>query len=253
MKVPYIGITGFMTSTEVGSVLNSFPANVKRKVMIGVLAGLKSLRGKTNKWPGRYPKVEEIKNIFIDHPAALNLIHYNTKEPDSLLAQLLVMTKLGGPNLHGFQLNMAWPSKKVLVYYRRQCPEKQIVLQIGNKAIELVMKSPEILANHVERYSGVVDYVLLDPSGGLGKPFDVAEIRSYLEAIEAKKTEIGLGTAGGLSAQTLDILEPLAKEFPNLSIDAEGKLRNKEDDSLNVAEAIAYSLKSLDLFESNKQ
>ncbi len=253
MKVPYIGITGFMTSFEVKLVLNSFPSDVKRKVMIGVLAGLKSLRGETNKWPGRYPKVEEIKNIFIDDPVALNLIHYNSKEPDSLLDQLLKMTEFGGPYLNGFQLNMAWPPKKTIERYKKMNPGKQIILQVGGMAFEFIMNSPTVLANHIERYSETIDYVLLDPSGGLGKEFDPEKIRPYLEAIFKEKIDIGVGVAGGLSPSSLGILEPLVKDFPNLCIDAEGKLRNKEDDSLNIAASTNYLLKSLELFESSKQ
>ena len=245
MKVPYIGITGFMTRYEVLSVLSSYPLHAPRKVMIGVLASLKSLRGEINKRPMRYPKAEEIKNIFIEHPLALNLIHYNTKEPDTLLSQLLKMTEFGGPNFHGFQLNMAWPVLKTLKLYKKQHPEKQIVLQVGHKAMELVMKSPSILANHVERYEGFVDYVLLDPSGGLGKPFDVEEMRKYLEAISSRNLEIGLVVAGGLSPTTLDTIEPLIKT--NISSDAEGRLRNK-DDSLDLIVAIQYLLKSLQMF-----
>lgn len=98
---PYIGITGFMSSDEVRLILdtfiksrpwvrNSFGQTVfrgknDRILMVGVLASMKTLYGKTNKWPNRYPKIEDIKNIFLcNSKHLLNLIHYGTKHAETL-------------------------------------------------------------------------------------------------------------------------------------------------------------------------
>ncbi len=236
MRKPYIGITGFMSLSDALQVLDAIPENADRLVMIGVLASLKTMRGIQNKWPNRYPTMDRIAGIFPDHPLALNLIHYNTKEKDTLCDQLVAMTEFGGANMHGFQLNIAWPSLDVLGEYRQKHPTKQIVLQIGGHAFEMVNHSPEQLAARVAEYEGITEYVLLDPSGGYGKPFDPERARDYLLALKAQNLEIGLGVAGGLSPTTLDLVRQLAKEFTDLSIDAEGRLRTQEDHlDLNVA------------------
>lgn len=247
MRKPYIGITGFMSLGDALHVLDTVPANVNRLVMVGVLASLKTMRGTQNKWPNRYPAMDKIADIFPAHPLALNLIHYNTKEKETLGDQLVAMTKFGGANMRGFQLNIAWPSLDVLAEYKRAYPAKQIVLQVGGHAFEMVNHSLEQLASRVAEYDGVVEYVLLDPSGGYGKLFHPGRARDYILALKAQNLRMGIGVAGGLSPTTLDLVEPLAREFPDISIDAEGRLRTQEDHlDLNVANE--YLRKALAMF-----
>lgn len=247
MRKPYIGITGFMSLGDTLYVLKVVPANTDRMVMVGVLASLKTMRGIQNKWPNRYPTMDKIVGIFPDHPQALNLIHYNTKEKETLGDQLVAMTGFGGVNMHGFQLNIAWPALDVLAEYKKAYPAKQIVLQVGGHAFGMVGHSPDQLAARVAEYDEVAEYVLLDPSGGYGKPFDPERARDYLLALEAKNLGMGLGVAGGLSPTTLDLVEPLAREFPDLSIDAEGRLRTQED-HLDLAVSSEYLHKAYAMF-----
>ncbi|MDI6734376.1 MAG: hypothetical protein QMD50_02710 [Patescibacteria group bacterium] len=53
--------------------------------------------------------------------------------------------------------------------------------------------------------------------------------------------------AGGLQAKNLDLLKPLIKEFPELSIDAEGKLRD-EKDKLDFIAVKKYLEKAKEIF-----
>jgi len=248
MRKSYIGITGFMSSDEVRRVLMSVPLDIRRLIMIGVLASSKTIRGLKNKWPNRYPEMDRIANIFPIDLVALNLIHYHTKEEDTLGVQLIAMTEFGGVNFHGFQLNIAWPSLQVLTQYRKLYPSKQIVLQVGRHAFKMVGDSPERLAKKVAEYDGVTDYVLLDPSGGRGKSLDQERMQDYLRALTALNLEMGLGVAGGLGPDTLHLVELLAKEFPDLSTDAEGLLRDKKD-RLNTGKAKQYVAKTLEIFK----
>ncbi|MFA6515036.1 MAG: hypothetical protein WCT42_02095 [Candidatus Paceibacterota bacterium] len=248
-KKPYIGITGFMSPEEVSDTLKGINfQKANRLLMVGVLASSKSLKGITNKWPGRYPSISEMENIFLDNENCLNLVHFNTKEPENLLSQLLEVTDYSGENFNGFQLNIAWPSVRVLEAYKKFYEKKCIVLQIGGDAFNEVSHSPQKLADKVHReYADLIDYVLLDPSDGTGKPFDPIIAKNYLEALGAKRNNFGLGVAGGLSPTTLNLVEPLVKDFPELCIDAEGRLRTIEDE-LDVQIAIDYVQKSLKLF-----
>lgn len=247
-KKPYIGVTGFMFPDQVVAALESADfKKADRLLMVGVLASSKTIQGLTNKWPHRYPEFERIKDIFQDHESCLNLIHYNTKEPETLTEQLLKVTDVAGPNLHGFQLNIAWPNPLSIQKYKDEHPDKVIVLQVGGGAFSMINHSPEMLEDMVKSYLGIADYVLLDPSGGLGQELNPFVMRGYLSAIEKHEKEIGLGVAGGLSSTTLNLIEPLVKYFPNLSMDAEGRLRTAEDnlDKLKVKD---YLQKSLDMF-----
>ncbi len=250
-KKPYIGITGFMSSQEVKTIIENTALSLSgRLLMVGVLASSKTIEGIPNKWPGRYPANNAIHDIFLDDDRCLNLIHYNTKEPDSLASQLTTMTALAGKKLNGFQLNIAWPDPSILDAYKKSHPEKVFVLQIGSRAFEMVNNSPEALARKVNsEYAGIADYVLLDPSGGLGIPFDSAIANDYLSALSEGSHEFGLGVAGGLSSSTLNLIEPLIEDYPSLSIDAEGRLRSPQpEDALQIEAAIQYVQNALELF-----
>ncbi len=248
---PYVGITGFMSSAEVTTVLNLVDEkqSAERQIMVGVLASLKTIRGEKNKWPGRYPKTNDIKDIFLDDARALNLVHYNTKEPESLYSQLTMMTGVGGRLLHGFQLNIPWPNPTELERYVESHYGKMIVLQVGAGAYEMVERSPKALAAKIrDEYDDLIDYVLLDPSGGAGKPFDLGVARDQIEKITAKCSAL-VGVAGGLHGNNLESLDSLISDFPELSIDAEGQLRTPQPgDTLDMAKASTYITRSFEMF-----
>src|SRR3972149_8500326 len=106
----YIGVTGFTQKRDAECVLEMYDSlehEPLRKLMIGVLASKKTLNGLPGKYPKRYPATKDIAAIFPDHPYAVNFIHFTTDTPESLRDDLTRLTALGGPNFHGFQLNMA--------------------------------------------------------------------------------------------------------------------------------------------------
>lgn len=252
---PYIGITGFTHRDQINAVVHdALPVDTDRLVMAGVLVSNRTLRGETNKWPNRYPKPEGLKDIFPRYNCLLNLIHFNTKEPDKLLDDMCKAQDLAGPNCDGFQLNIAWPDKKVLEQYktRAQFKRKVVVLQCGARAIQEA-GSPGNLGLRLHQYDGLIDYVLLDPSGGLGKEFHEAEMHAMLYYAREYTWPItfGLGVAGGFHAGNLERLQPLLKEF-DLSIDAEGKLRG-QDDHLDMAAASLYLRKADQLFRQYRK
>jgi hypothetical protein len=236
---PYIGITGFTKPEEVVVALDVFP-HCDRKLMVGVLASWKSLRGFTmkSKWGKRTPPAENISGLFIDDDRAVNLVHISTKE-ETLLADMLYIRQIAGPNFHGFQLNSTWPETQVINRYRvGEKRPSRVVLQIGQKAFDTVGNTPQGVVDALRQYVGIVDDILLDPSGGQGEPFNTERAREYLSAIAEQGWNFGLGVAGGLGSDSLDLVEPLIAEFPDINIDAEGRLRNEEQDlDLNLVKA----------------
>lgn len=249
MAKPYIGVTGFMSKEEVEQVLESVPTFTERKLMIGVLVSSKTMQGLPNKFPNRYPAAGKIAEIFPAHRSVLNLVHFNTKEPDQLLDQMFMVTELGGENFHGFQLNIKWPNPHTLEQYKKQCPGKTLVLQCGETALGSVECDPEKLVASAKNYQDICEYLLIDPSGGLGRAFNPEKGLEYLRGLKAGIKNMSFGIAGGLSPLMLeDLLLPVLAEFPDVSIDAEGRLRG-ENDQLNVWKAKRFVSASYVLFK----
>ena len=238
---PYIGITGFMSRGEIELALAVLPRGTDQLVMVGVLASSKTLRGIPNRWLHRYPLMAELAGIFPAGRNTLNLIHFNTKDRESLFVDMCHVQALAGSYCHGFQLNIVWPDKGTLTRYRDHAPRGRntIVLQCGEKALEEIDRTPAKLVKRVREYEGLIDYVLIDPSGGLGLEFDEMFAHNCLFALSRDGPEsIGVGIAGGLHADNIARLHGLLGAF-EFSIDAEGRLRDK-DDNLNIAAAQAY-------------
>lgn len=246
---PYIGITGFTKKHEVLSALNVFPNQIDRLLMVGILASWKSLRGTPLKpiWQKQTPSSEVIKDLFPENNKALNLVHLSTGG-STLLADMLKIHKLAGKNFHGFQLNMAWPEIRSLDEYRMAVElDYRLVLQIGRVAMARVGDTPQGMIKMLYHYHPVINDILLDPSSGRGQAFDPKGAEDLLSAIADKRWGLGLGVAGGLGPDSLDLIQPLIEKFPNLNIDAQGRLRDSEND-LDLNKVKTYLNKASELF-----
>lgn len=239
---PYIGVTGFMNSHEVGAILWSLPKTSHHRLMAGVLASSKTVRGQPNRWPGRFPTMDTIGDIFLPHPRVLNLVHYSTDTPESLAAECRTVLQLAGPHCHGLQLNVRWPDPAQLVDLRLACPRAKVILQLGSKAMAEEGDDPErIIERLVYGYHDLLDGVLFDPSGGLGQPFNPAVATCFIQLAREMGLDCALGVAGGLAPETIALLAPVVKILPTVSIDAEGRLRTPPpEDALDIDRASAY-------------
>lgn len=241
---PYIGVTGFMSRDEVVQALKYVSNETAYRLMVGVLMSSKTLAGQANKWPGRYPKKEAVADIFVDDPRALNLIHYNTDNPEMLVHEVRQIVALAGPHLDGFQFNVAWPAPSQIEQIREMYPDLYLLLQIGGRAMEEVLSlglhTGEHLKERIGWYLPFIDAVLVDPSGGKGELLSAAGCHAWIRA--AKEVHgLEIGVAGGLGPVTTHVIEPLTKEFPGLNIDAEGRLRTpKPEDALDMRAVEQY-------------
>jgi hypothetical protein len=261
---PYIGITGFMNDTEIEAVASGYDgAHRDPFIMAGILVSSKTFLGKSNKWPNRYPDFHAIRTMLAYGKSAdlrdIDFyIHYNTDCRDErLLFELLALVG-AYPSITGLQLNIAWPDPKVLHAFADMTADRyRIILQIGIGAMSDIGFDPQILVSRLNSYIPsvpVIDYVLLDPSGGYGKPMDVQMAEKYLDQIYAKDLHkrFGIGIAGGLCAENVAGIASLIKKFPGLCIDAEGKLRDG-DDRLSVRSAVNYANKALELYRQARE
>ncbi len=244
MMTPYIGVTGFTAHDEVASVLAEMPDTPGRLVMCGVLLSNAMLSGGRSDAPNRCPSPGDIAEIFSDDPRCLNLVHYRPRAGDDLAEALGRATEIGGPNCHGVQINatrgVPWPDLASLAEYRDRWQARRIVLQVGREAMASTGGDPIGVAQRCAPYAGIVTDALVDASEGLGRPLDAARSAEYLSAIQDAAPDMGLVVAGGLHAGNIDeLLSPLLPRWVNVSVDAEGRLRDS-DDRLDVRSAAAY-------------
>lgn len=254
-RMPYIGVTGITDEEQAHLLcmrLGEHEDRINgtltpgRRLMLGVLVSDKTLRGESNKHPKRFPPIGWLPRIFktaSDSGDALTLriVHYNTHDPAALADQLIrLYNEYGGVNMNGIQLNVCWPDPRQIEKYLGEVPSThRIILQIGSRAMQDV-SAYEIGARVKDYYSGLITDILVDPSGGLGLQADLRNCGQILEEVcDQTQGNIGLGFAGGLSGESKALLRHLYWNFPTVSIDAEGRLRD-DNDHLDIEKTIEY-------------
>lgn len=255
---PYIGITGLTSEEETVFCLKQIPKTPMRRFMAGVLLSSKTINGGTNKYPVRYPHYKSISKIFVSDERCLNMIHYVTDDKSTLVQQLCDAAEIGGRHCHGFQLNIVWPDIHDLMEAKKLLPDHKFVIQCSGSAIRKIedrlnFNTAVNLKHMIDLYNdaGVIDYMLIDPSGGRGISFDAEKSIALLKP-HLNQSRYGIGVAGGLKAQTIQNLIPVLTEVPHLMWDAEGGLRT-EDDVLDWSEAQQYLKLSFGLDELIKR
>lgn len=213
----------------------------KRKVMIGTMAGHFTLRPEKEDPGGQrgvFPTREEISRPFTDDPDVLNTIHfadlYRPREAQTILEDLELVVQYGGEHLHAIQLDVTWPNPEEIITFKDRHPDLAIVLQLGKFSFQEVNDDPEQMVERLRAYGDAVDYALLDMSMGKGQGLDPQGLLPFLRLIRRELPGLGLAVAGGLGPDSMDALEPIAKEFPDISIDAQGRLKpaNAKRDAL---------------------
>lgn len=259
MKNPYIGVTGFTDSDQVRLMLDTFQKNKRlgsqRKFHIGVMMSFNTLHGLPSRFTDSFAKSTAIRDIF---PAGsrneiMNCIHYADYRHDpNLRYPLSNAIGFGGPHLNAVQLDMIWPDPNEIAEALAHSDRKlDIILQVGRHAFDRVGSDIPRLLNELARYSDVVTHVLLDKSMGKGISLDTDELLPFIRAIRDNLPDYQIVVAGGLGPQTLHLLQPIIEEFPDVSIDAEGRLRASGNnvDPLDLPITGEYLAKALQLLK----
>lgn len=231
-RKPYIGVTGIATPEEARFLSQAFDRHLpaSHQGMAGVLVSSRTLSG-ANEKVEKYPPLDSIPAIFAEtKAAAFNTIHFRTKQPESLVEDV---TRLFDHNhlydariATGIQLNMLWPDPAHLDQIKNRMPDLQIVLQLGTRALN--QSSRMDIANSLTEYADLVDYVLLDPSGGIGRPFDTDDLVPYFQTSRHMLPGQPIIFAGGFN--NLNVTSRLTYLYNRIQttdfgIDAEGGLR----------------------------
>lgn len=255
----YVGVAAPSTAIEVAALADAaieagFPDGVR--FMSGPLVSRKSLLGRPVDTPARYPERGSMRSLMCDPsesrpgvlPEVWNVIHFNSRDP-RLYKQLVMIAEIS-PLVGGVQLNIAWPCPHQLAMFRDIHPRVQLILQIGNAAFNAIDRGSANLVECLRPYEGICEYALFDPSGGEGRPFDIDEASSVLSALVDSRLEMAWGVTGGLCAENVGRLAPLLDIYPQLSWDAEGKLRTPATDVLDLLACQRFLAASAQLLSS---
>lgn len=238
----YTGVAGIMTPGEGLAIHRGRRSGVLRPIGLGVLASAKTLFMGGNKHPNRYPRPENIGAIFRTRsPFALNFIHYAPLPFDEQVAsnlaipplheQLAHAFSLGGAFCDGIQVNAPWPDPIEIRKFACAHPQARIILQVKRPAT----RYDEPIGSRLEQYAWAITDILLDESGGTGKGLsavEAEEVMRLISELEARFPHLGIGVAGALCADELEYGTGTGRVFrskPDLSIDAEGLLRDIHD------------------------
>ena len=146
---------------------------------------------------------------------------------------------------------MIWPDPgQIAEGIHRSRKQIEIILQIGKNALEEANNDPEAVVEKLVDYEDVIHRVLLDKSMGKGLGMDAAALMPFARAIRENFPSLGLGAAGGLGPETMHLVAPLVRMFPDISIDAQGRLRPSGSalDPIDWSMASAYLIKTLPIF-----
>lgn len=260
--LPYVGVTGFTTPDEVHQLLAQLADGYQnrleaRPLMVGVLVNSRTLTGKNpEKQSPRYPTLDDVKPIFEQaqrqgDKMTLRLVHFNTKTPQSLGDELKQLAEHCGWQMEGVQLNVCWPDpdqlKDALKDFRR------VVLQIGKEAYQECIYTWKSISLCLNAYKGLITDILIDPSGGRGVLVNLEHMPRTLADIKEKHPNLGIGVAGGLDKKTSKSLAPLFAEFPDLSVDAESRLRSEDDTHLDIVKTREYVKSVFDVVQKERR
>jgi hypothetical protein len=255
MPTRYVGITDFTKFVQVQCMLRVFRRHLwkhsKLKLAVGVMMSRKTLRGLPTRWAAAFPANNVIADIFgLD--TVLNCLHYADyrSPPDDLVSCLTDAIGWGGIGIRAVQLDMTWPDPGQVahaVHTSRKTLE--VILQVGTTAFEDAGNEPQEIANRLRDYETIISHVLLDRSVGQGIPLEPDVLLPFIRVIRQEFPALGIVVAGGLGPGTLGALCPILAEFPEISIDAQGRLRPSGNslDRINWEFAKQYLIGALGL------
>lgn len=253
MKIPYIGITDFMTFEQVLHMRRVLKSNIKsgqqRRLHVGVMMSRKTLNGLETKWTDAFPPKETIEHIF-SRDDVMNCLHYADYKSVDVWQNLLMAISWGGVGINALQLDMVWPDpgqiERAVVSSQKHL---EVILQVGQDAIDQAHNNPQEVVQRLRDYRGIIEYVLLDKSMGRGVGMDARGLIPFVHAIKEALPTISIAVAGGLGPNSVKLVEPLIEQFPDISIDAQSKLRPSGDalDPIDWSMAEEYLIKALEL------
>ncbi|HUC96207.1 MAG TPA: hypothetical protein VMR16_00895 [Candidatus Saccharimonadales bacterium] len=180
-------------------------------------------------------------SIFQAEPMPL-IVHYNTDHPEVVGEQLNrailpIHSSVDGIQVNGLDFGEQMDSLSSFRVGNPNLMSIPLIVQINKNLLDEY--TPSQLAAKIKQqfygdrvnYSncnGVISYVWLDPSGGLGNQFDPEKMIDYISAIRQETPQIGIGVAGGLDYSNLSSrMLPILEKHPDISWDTQSGVQNE--------------------------
>jgi phosphoribosylanthranilate isomerase len=253
----YVGVSGISSVREAEEVVDAFYTDAgfsamgSHVPMMGFQVSYKCLERGYSEGNNRVPMLDELPNILkAVEGKVFSTVHYYTKNKDSLLKE--VWKVLNTESIYyrvlvgGLQINGVLPTPEQFGSIKHAFPELKLILQLSPKTVG-TMHVNDIAKSLSNDYAGV-DYVLIDPSMGTGKEFDVNVAVETYHMLRTNCISAGIVFAGGLNGSNVSSkVRSVSKAIgtTEFSIDAEGGLRDRlgdgyGNDALNMEKVRAY-------------
>lgn len=247
---PYIGITGAASREEVESIIQEFnmagyTMNTPHIPMLGFLVKDKNLNELNTPVGNRYPRFNDIRDLLEQAKGrVLTMIHYcPSKDPLVRLPLPLAIDQIfkkvqmfyDDGLCMSVQLNISWPDDVEVKSIKDNYRDMQIVFQLRKQMIQ--DESRKVIVEKLKKYDSCLSYVLIDPSAGKGREFDIDESTALYHEIKQQLPDLTVGFAGGLAGQ--NCVEKLGKiimalQSSDFCIDSESGVRDKQADTLKI-------------------
>jgi hypothetical protein len=250
-NVPYVGVAGFMTAEEIVRAVETIPSGVRHPLAIGILTSAKTLRGEANKYPNRYPQVANIpaitragRSAFGERTDVLFVLHYSIDEigdldgiPLRTLDKLVTDAGFNALQINATPQTIQHPSFcKNLDWLAADHPNFRVIVQIRPSGDGDSMTTIVNMVLGIARDSRAIKDLIVDGSGGRGKPIDIVKVHALVMNIRASCFEHGFGwhrftiaVAGGLGPDLLKPVGDLARLLGPLGFDPERNVRDELD------------------------
>ncbi len=276
---PYIGITGFKTKEEIIKTANAFKENYEKcrayksphEPMFGFLCSNKRLEDKLSEGTQSpaFIQLKELIDYAVDADSlkkCIPMIHYHTENAgktsgfsapieqsspgkEKLADEIKEVFERIYDKCKAVQLNMTWPAIEQVEKIKKEFPDMQIVFQLNKYALKDA--GIEAVVKRTKEYEKFVDYVLIDPSGGLGAEFDLEKSTELMTAIENEMKNKTIGIAGGLDGENVkEKVVTITKKIKHsyFCIDAQGRLRTENKNEISIEKTYKYVAEALRAF-----
>ena len=246
-RLPYIGVAGFVTVPDIHEAILATPYKNHLPLAIGILTSSKTINGTPNKYPHRYPKVEDVptmisesRELAKEHERnVLFVLHYSTDTLDNFEEQIRAVGHVvARAAFDGVQINVpphfyhhptVLPMLDWLARWERVT---RIIAQVRpSRGIESWTDLIGV-GLHIAKHASRVTDLLLDASGGTGNQMNLSTTSDLITAIRGStkhRDRLNINVAGGLTPKNLVQLETLFRLHGLLGFDIETGVRDADD------------------------
>lgn len=185
---------------------------------------------------------------------ALNMIHFYAEVPEQVAGDVEKIFFGMYPDINenlyesglcrAVQLNaVSWLDSREVKRIKERFPEMQIVLQISRQMMGDL--SAVDIARRTQEYNESSSYILIDPSGGEGRDFDLKRSVEIYNTLSMQMRNVTFGFAGGFTGEnSFSKTQALTDKICNcdICIDAQKGVRRQigEMNCLDISKVLNY-------------